>query len=200
MGGLLTLPSWTNTFPEIDTTGVDGASSTSVLQGAAIGLYEIGCFAGAIFCLFYGDRYGRRPIIWIGTVIMIVGAVIQTASYDLTQLIIARIITGVGNGMHTSTIPMWQSECSPPHKRGMLIMIEGEQRSLPSEKSPERVTDSLVSILFAAPSQVPSSPVAFACPTGSTLHSTGSTLPLDLLQEPTTSPTSPTPMPLGESQ
>lgn len=27
--------------------------------------------------------------------------------------------------MHTATIPMWQSECSPPHKRGMLVMIEG---------------------------------------------------------------------------
>jgi sugar porter (SP) family MFS transporter len=27
--------------------------------------------------------------------------------------------------MHTATIPMWQSECSPPHKRGMLVMVEG---------------------------------------------------------------------------
>lgn len=56
---------------------------------------------------------------------LVIGAVIQCSSYSLAQLIIARIITGVGNGMHTATIPVWQSECSPPHKRGMLIMVEG---------------------------------------------------------------------------
>lgn len=49
----------------------------------------------------------------------------QTASYSLAQLIVGRVIGGVGNGMHTATIPMWQSECSPPHKRGMLVMVEG---------------------------------------------------------------------------
>lgn len=75
--------------------------------------------------MWLGDLLGRRPIIWIGTVIMVIGATIQCSSFGLAQLIVGRIITGVGNGMHTATIPVWQSECSPPHKRGMLVMIEG---------------------------------------------------------------------------
>lgn len=129
MGGLLTLPSFVEVFPEIDTTksstASEGTSHESTLQGVTIGLYEIGCLFGALSCLWLGDLLGRRPIIWIGTVIMIVGAIIQAASFSLAQLIVARIITGVGNGMHTATIPMWQSECSPPHKRGMLVMVEG---------------------------------------------------------------------------
>lgn len=112
-------------FPAIDTAGESGTSHASTLQGVAIGLYEIGCFIGAVSCLWFGDMFGRRPIIWVGTVIMIIGAAIQASSFSLAQLIVARIITGVGNGMHTATIPVWQSECSPPHKRGMLIMIEG---------------------------------------------------------------------------
>ena len=41
------------------------------------------------------------------------------------MLWVGRIIGGIGNGQHTATIPVWQSECSPPHRRGMLIMIEG---------------------------------------------------------------------------
>lgn len=124
-GGLLTLPSFIATFPSIDTTGQSGTSHAATLQGVAIGLYEIGCFIGAISCLWLGDMLGRRPIIWIGTILMIIGATVQCSSFSLAQLIIARIITGVGNGMHTATIPVWQSECSPPHKRGMLIMVEG---------------------------------------------------------------------------
>ncbi|UZJ51037.1 hypothetical protein CBS101457_000357 [Exobasidium rhododendri] len=128
MGSLLTLPSFVETFPEIDTTttaGSSGVSHQATLQGVAIGLYEIGCLFGALSCLWLGDKLGRRPIIWIGTIIMVIGAAIQCSSFSLAQLIVARIITGVGNGMHTATIPMWQSECSPPHKRGMLVMVEG---------------------------------------------------------------------------
>lgn len=56
---------------------------------------------------------------------MIVGAIIMSASFGLPQFILGRIITGLGNGMNTSTIPTWQSECSKPHRRGMLVMIEG---------------------------------------------------------------------------
>lgn len=29
-----------------------------------------------------------------------------------------------GNGLSTSTVPTWQSECSKSHKRGQLVMIE----------------------------------------------------------------------------
>lgn len=30
-----------------------------------------------------------------------------------------------GNGLNTSTVPTWQSECSRSHRRGQLVMIEG---------------------------------------------------------------------------
>lgn len=36
-----------------------------------------------------------------------------------------RIITGVGTGLNTSTIPMWQSELSKAHNRGLLVLVEG---------------------------------------------------------------------------
>ncbi len=34
-------------------------------------------------------------------------------------------MTGVGNGLNTSTVPTWQSECSKSHRRGQLVMVEG---------------------------------------------------------------------------
>jgi MFS family permease len=56
---------------------------------------------------------------------MLVGATIQTASFGLAQLIVGRIVTSVGNGMNTSTIPVWQSEMAPPKVRGFLVLFEG---------------------------------------------------------------------------
>lgn len=31
----------------------------------------------------------------------------------------------IGNGLNTSTVPTWQSECSKSHRRGQLVMVEG---------------------------------------------------------------------------
>lgn len=80
---------------------------------------------GAVACIWIGNILGRRKTIFLGTCIMIIGAILQAASFSLAQLIVGRIVTGVGNGLNTSTVPTWQSECSRSHHRGMLVMIEG---------------------------------------------------------------------------
>lgn len=100
MSGMLTGDAFTRTFPEID---LDNGGSAS-LQGLVVSIYEIGCFAGAIVCLFFGEYLGRRWSIMIGCVVLSVGAVLQAASYGIPQMIVGRIVAGIGNGMNTSTI------------------------------------------------------------------------------------------------
>ena len=56
---------------------------------------------------------------------MIVGAVLQTAAQDYAMMLVARVITGLGNGLLTSTVPAYQSECAAPHRRGQLVLFEG---------------------------------------------------------------------------
>ena len=56
---------------------------------------------------------------------MLIGAAIQTASFGLAQLIVGRIVTGIGNGMNTSSIPVYQSELAPENIRGFLVLFEG---------------------------------------------------------------------------
>lgn len=46
---------------------------------------------------------GRKMSIIVGSVIMIVGATIQCASFSLPQLIVSRLITGFGNGQFASS-------------------------------------------------------------------------------------------------
>ena len=65
----------------------------------------------------------------LGGFIMIIGVIIQTTAVKghraTAQFIIGRTITGVGNGINTSTIPTYQAECSRTANRGLLICIEG---------------------------------------------------------------------------
>lgn len=56
---------------------------------------------------------------------MIIGAILQTASVSYAMMLVARVITGLGNGLLTSTVPAYQSECAPPHRRGQLVLFEG---------------------------------------------------------------------------
>lgn len=85
----------------------------------------MGCFFGAVATIWLGNLLGRKKTIMVGSTIMVIGAAIQCSSFGLGQLIAARLITGFGNGMNTSTVPTWQSETSKSHRRGQMVMIEG---------------------------------------------------------------------------
>ncbi|KAI7860271.1 general substrate transporter [Circinella umbellata] len=99
-------------------------SYNSALIGAIVALYEIGCMAGALSTGKVGDWLGRRKTIRLGCLILCIGAVIQTASINVGMMIFARIFTGIGNGLNTATIPVYQAELSPPKNRGAHVSFE----------------------------------------------------------------------------
>ncbi|KAJ4467552.1 general substrate transporter [Lentinula aciculospora] len=121
MSALLTANQFEKVFPQVSAPHPNHAT----LQSFLVAIYEIGCLAGALLNLVLGDKFGRKRTIALGCFIMSIGAIIQAASFSYAQIIVARIITGVGNGLNTSSVPAYQAECSPPHQRGSLIMIEG---------------------------------------------------------------------------
>lgn len=128
-GGILTMPSFLSHFPQIDSSAAGlsaaEASSRSTTQGITTAAYNLGCFLGAVITIFISNPLGRKRMIILGTSIMIIGAVLQASAMSLPHLIVGRIITGLGNGGNTSTVPTWQSETSHAHKRGRLVMVEG---------------------------------------------------------------------------
>ncbi|KAF6811623.1 Sugar transporter STL1-like protein 1 [Colletotrichum sojae] len=94
-------------------------------QAAAVAVYQIGCFLGAVLILFYGETWGRKSSTFWGSAIMILGTIMQASAHEYGLFSAGRIVGGVGNGMVTSTIPTWQSECARPHQRGFLITLSG---------------------------------------------------------------------------
>jgi len=63
-------------------------------------------------------------VIFWGCAIMIVGACIQASTHGAGQLIAGRIISGIGNGMNTSTIPVYVSETARSNRRGSMIAVQ----------------------------------------------------------------------------
>ncbi|KAL5535988.1 hypothetical protein ACEPAF_4082 [Sanghuangporus sanghuang] len=122
MSALLTANQFERVFPQVNT---DSHPNHATLQSFVVAIYEIGCLLGALSNLWVGDKLGRRKTIVLGGCIMIIGAILQTASISYAMLVVARIITGFGNGINTSTVPSYHCECSPATKRGSNIMIEG---------------------------------------------------------------------------
>ncbi|KAF9058050.1 general substrate transporter [Panaeolus papilionaceus] len=123
MSSLLTADQFEKVFPQVVVSAAHANHAT--LQSLLVAIYEIGCLIGALSNLWVGDAIGRRRTIALGGVIMIIGAILQAASFSYTQILIARVITGLGNGLNTSTVPAYHAECSSPERRGSLIMLEG---------------------------------------------------------------------------
>jgi len=106
MSGIISAPAFVEAFPQVE---------NSTYEGFVVSIYAVGCFLGACFIFAFGDKLGRRKSIFLGAVIMIVGVIIQIACVPpnggaTAQFIVGRCITGVGNGINTSTIPTYQAE------------------------------------------------------------------------------------------
>lgn len=54
----------------------------------------------------------------------ILGAILQVSAFSVAQMLVARIIAGIGNGLNTATAPVWQSETSKATMRGKLVVVE----------------------------------------------------------------------------
>lgn len=132
MSGIISGKQFTQEFPAAfvaDDASRSQSRHVSVIRGAITSCYEIGCLFGAILTLVWGDRIGRTRLILGGGALMIVGALLSAAAvgpqWGLGQFVVGRVVSGLGNGMDTATIPVWQSECSKAHNRGFLVCFEG---------------------------------------------------------------------------
>ncbi|EPS45218.1 hypothetical protein H072_786 [Dactylellina haptotyla CBS 200.50] len=85
---------------------------------------KVGAFFSSLLVGKIGDIIGRRRTILYGAIIFVVGGAFQTLSIGMITMIIGRVIAGIGVGLLSTIIPVYQSEISPSHNRGLLACIE----------------------------------------------------------------------------
>ncbi|KAJ8101575.1 general substrate transporter [Lipomyces tetrasporus] len=113
MGGFINGDPFNRTFQYPDAS----------LLSTVVAIFEVGGFAGAFGISFVGDRLGRRQSIALGAIFMIIGAILQASAYQLAQMFVGRIISGIGIGVINSMVPILQAEVSPKATRGLYVAM-----------------------------------------------------------------------------
>ncbi|PGH08297.1 hypothetical protein AJ80_07893 [Polytolypa hystricis UAMH7299] len=110
VNGLQTLPQWWEYFNQ---------PSASIL-GAMNAMYPVGKFIGVLPTTWLSDRYGRKPPMYIGLVVLIIGAAIQGAAQNLAMFIVGRFLVGLGAAFVSQPSPILVTELAYPTHRGKV--------------------------------------------------------------------------------
>ncbi|KAL4893233.1 putative MFS sugar transporter [Aspergillus ambiguus] len=106
-----------------DFLGTMGHPGDSLL-GIIVSIYNLGCFSGCIVNFCIGEWLGRRRSMWLAMVWVVIGATLQCSAFSVPHMMVARFVTGIGTGIETSTVPMYQAELCEASKRGKLVCSE----------------------------------------------------------------------------
>lgn len=82
-----------------------------------------GAFFGAWGCGFC-DPLGRRGALALGSVLFLVGGILQTAAEAVAMLYVGRLVAGFGIGILVMIVPIFQAEISHANIRGILISLQ----------------------------------------------------------------------------
>lgn len=93
------------------------------LQGWVMGSAILGCLIGVTISGSLADRYGRKPLMLIASLIFVAASIGTGFSHTVSVLIAYRIFGGVAIGIASTVSPMYISEISPADVRGKFVSI-----------------------------------------------------------------------------
>jgi len=78
-------------------------------------------YIGALLAAPFADSLGRKWSIVVSCLVFTVGIALQTAAAALPVFVVGRVFGGLGIGLASTLVPLYQSECSPKWIRGAII-------------------------------------------------------------------------------
>ncbi|KAJ5129082.1 Major facilitator superfamily domain general substrate transporter [Penicillium atrosanguineum] len=115
MGPILVMENFQNHFPTF--TG-------STIQGWLVSALELGAWAGALINGVLADRISRKYAMMSAVWIFTLGTGLQAGAQTPAYFFAGRVIGGVGIGMFSMVIPLYQAEIAPPELRGSLVSLQ----------------------------------------------------------------------------
>ena len=92
-------------------------------QGWYVGCALIGSIVGVLFAGILSDKLGRKMTMIISATLFSTSALGCAISADFTQLVVYRIIGGVGIGVVSIVSPLYISEVAVAQYRGRLVSL-----------------------------------------------------------------------------
>ena len=86
-----------------------------------IGIISIGAVLGALASGPLSDRFGRKKVVLASALLFIASSSQLALSYDVSSLVIGRLIVGFAIGIASTTVPIYIAELAPREHRGTLV-------------------------------------------------------------------------------
>lgn len=100
-----------------------GITDSPVTQGWVMGSAILGCLIGVMVSGSLSDRYGRKPLMIVSSLIFILAAIGTGIVNTIQPFIFYRILGGIGIGIASNLSPMYIAEVSPSEIRGRFVSI-----------------------------------------------------------------------------
>lgn len=86
-----------------------------------VSFLSLGTFIGALSAPLLSDSYGRKATIIFSTVVVfLIGNSLQVAAHSVKLLIAGRVISGLGIGLISAVVPLYQGEAANKFLRGAI--------------------------------------------------------------------------------
>ncbi|KAI0289600.1 MFS monosaccharide transporter [Russula brevipes] len=124
ISGLQQMPDWLRTFGHPvppSTTFPGGYGISSSQRSLIVSILSAGTFFGALLAAPFADILGRRWGLIASCFVFSIGIALQTAAPSIPIFVVGRVFAGLGVGLVSTLVPMYQSECSPKWVRGAVV-------------------------------------------------------------------------------
>ncbi|KAJ5274070.1 Major facilitator-type transporter ecdD [Penicillium angulare] len=122
ISGILAMKYWREMFSTGYTNPTDHLPDVTSSQSSMIvSLLSAGTFFGALGAAPVADHFGRRLAMILESFVFCFGVILQTASTSIPLFVAGRFFAGLGVGLLSATIPLYQSETAPKWIRGTIV-------------------------------------------------------------------------------
>ena len=113
---------WRELFPTGYRNPVDGLPDVDANQQSGIvSILSAGTFFGALLSAPLADRLGRRWAMIFNTGVFTFGVIPKTIATAIPMFVAGRFFAGLGVGLLSATIPLYQSETAPKWIWGTVV-------------------------------------------------------------------------------
>ncbi|KAJ5118040.1 hypothetical protein N7448_004313 [Penicillium atrosanguineum] len=122
ISGILAMKYWRSLFSTGYVNPTDHfADVTSSQSSMIVSLLSAGTFFGALGAAPIADKFGRRLGMIIESFVFVFGVILQVAATSIPLFVAGRFFAGLGVGLLSATIPLYQSETAPKWIRGTIV-------------------------------------------------------------------------------
>ncbi len=98
-------------------------SLNAVSEGWFVSCALLGCIIGVSFSGKLSDKYGRKIVLILSAVLFLASALGCMLTSTFNELVVFRLIGGLGIGVASMVSPLYISEFSPSRYRGMMVSL-----------------------------------------------------------------------------